>query len=145
MHHLSSWCLEHTLLPSRVELSDMICSGLGPAGITRECRRLRGGRESRGEWRAWSPHRHHHHPPTHRRKQGCYNLFSWLSIKERGRATRALLRLDLLPLTPTVYLLSAISSFPSFSLPICPSLVPALYPLPYLLIQDLTVATFQHS
>lgn len=48
------------------------------------------------------------HPP-HRRKQGCYNLLSWLSMKVRGRATRASVRLDLLPLTPTVYLLSAIS------------------------------------
>lgn len=48
-------------------------------------------------------------PPPHRRKQGCYNLLSWLSMKVRGRATRASVRLDLLPLTPTVYLLSAIS------------------------------------
>lgn len=47
--------------------------------------------------------------PPHRRKQGCYNLLSWLSMKVRGRATRASVRLDLLPLTPTVYLLSAIS------------------------------------
>lgn len=56
-----------------------------------------------------------HTPPPHhpfiprRRKQACYNLFSWLSMKVRGRATRASVRLDLLPLTPTVYLLSAVS------------------------------------
>lgn len=57
-------------------------------------------------------------PPPHRRKQGCYNLLSWLSMKVRGRATRASVRLDLLPLTPTVYLLSAISLSLSLRLPV---------------------------
>lgn len=40
-------------------------------------------------------------PLLHRRKQGCYNLFSWLSMKVRGRATRVCL--NPLPSTPTVY------------------------------------------
>lgn len=114
--------MEHTLLPDRVQLSDTIRSGLGPAGTTRECHRLRGeGGESRGRRKSVFDH------PTplfsstsSRREQDCYNLFSWLSMKERGRAARASVRLDLLPLTPTVYLLSTISSFPAFSLPICP-------------------------
>lgn len=75
------------------------------------------------------------HPP-HRRKQGCYNLLSWLSMKVRGRATRASVRLDLLPLTPTVYLLSAISLSLSLSPPARPSLLPALHPSLHLLIQD---------
>lgn len=61
---------------------------------------LSGGGETRGKSMV---------APPHRRKQGCYNLLSWLSMKVRGRATRASVRLDLLPLTPTVYLLSAIS------------------------------------
>lgn len=39
----------------------------------------------------------------HRRKQGRYNLFSWLSMKVRGRGTRACVCLDLTPpsLPPT--------------------------------------------
>lgn len=89
----------------------MICSGLGPAGTTRECHRQReGGGGGRRGGRVWSPPPSSPCPhPPHRRKQGCYNLLSWLSMKVRGRATRASVRLDLLPLTPTVYLLSAIS------------------------------------
>lgn len=97
----------------------MICSGLGPAGTTRECHRQReGGGGGRRGGRVWStpPSSPCPHPP-HRRKQGCYNLLSWLSMKVRGRATRASVRLDLLPLTPTVYLLSAISL--SLSLSAC--------------------------
>lgn len=35
----------------------------------------------------------------HRRKQGRYNLFSWLSMKVRGRGTRACVCLDLTPLS----------------------------------------------
>lgn len=96
----------------------MICSGLGPAGTTRECHRQRegGGGETRGKSMV-APPQLPLSPPPHRRKQGCYNLLSWLSMKVRGRATRASVRLDLLPLTPTVYLLSAISL--SLSLSAC--------------------------
>lgn len=86
--------------------------------------------------RVWSPSRPAH--PPRKRKQGCYNLFSWLSMKVRGRATRASVRLDLLPLTPTVYLLSAAS--PS------PLLLSAYLPPPALIIQDLpTVTLHPHS
>lgn len=68
-------------------------------------------------------------PPVMEKKQGCYNLFFWLSMKARGRATRASVRLDLLPLTPTVDHISTISSrpFPSFfsdSLLVCLSFYP---------------------
>lgn len=33
--------------------------------------------------------------PSQSRKQGCYNLFSWLSMKVRGKGTRACVCLDL--------------------------------------------------
>lgn len=113
----------------------MICSGLGPAGTTRECHRQREGGWGGDEGEEYGrPPSLPPPPPPHRRKQGCYNLLSWLSMKVRGRATRASVRLDLLPLTPTVYLLSAISL--SLSPPACPSLLPALHPSLHLLIQD---------
>lgn len=59
-------------------------------------------------------------PPSqtsHRRKHGCYNLFSWLSMKEKGSSTGAWVRLDPLPLTPTLS-------------PICYLVFPAIY-LPF--------------
>lgn len=83
----------------------------------------------------------------HRRKQGRYNLFSWLSMKVRGRGTRACVCLALPPRlfpqtpppTPTVY----------FFGPSCQSrhrLVCPLHPSPYSLIQDPSaVALHRHS
>lgn len=120
----------------------MICSGPGPAGTTRECHRSEGEEGNEGEECGTPPH----HPfIPRRRKQGCYNLFSWLSMKVRGRATRASVRLDLLPLTPTVYLLSAVSPLPSFSLPICPSPFPALHPSLYFSPQSHFIITHAFS
>lgn len=59
-------------------------------------------------------------PPRspHRRKQGRYNLFSWLSMKVRGRGTSVCL--DLTPTTPspTVYFFGLSShSRPPLSIP----------------------------
>lgn len=82
-------------------------------------------------------------PPSqtsHRRKHGCYNLFSWLSMKEKGSGTGAWVRLDPLPLTPT---LSPICYLVFFLLSICPSFAPALHSL--ILIQNPCVATLHCS
>lgn len=143
LHHLSPWWLEHALLPCG--LRAVIWFALGSVqpvppesvivwGV--------GGGEKRGG-RVWSPPTPSPAHPPWKRKQGCYNLFSWLSMKVRGRATRASVRLDLLLLTPTVYLLSAASPSPlllSAYLSLSASCPSAL------IIQDLpTVTLHPHS
>lgn len=73
---------------------------------------------------------------TYRRKHGRFNLFSWLSMKERGRATRAWVCSD--PLTP--------APSPCSGFPICPSSFrPALQLSLYLLIQKPPVVTLHCS
>lgn len=138
LHHLSPWWLEHTLSSSSpAEWSSVIWFALvwvqpvPPESVVWGRGEGGGGKGKSIVAPLFS------HP--RRRKQGCYNLFSWRSMKERGRATRALVRLDLLPLTPTVYLLSAISSFS------VPLLFLLFILLAHSLIQHLPVVTLHHS
>ncbi len=128
LHRLSSHWLENSLLPRRMQLSDVICSGSGPAGTTRECHRLRAEGNEGGKYG---------HPPPPPIGENSAAIISfpgspWKQEEEPPQPWSAWICCPSPPVS-ILYLLS-----PLFS-------VPALHPLLYSLIQDLPTVTPHHS